>query len=88
MALGFPNRSRNYDADHHRVRFWGHDSAIEVAFVLEGDALLRLDPRTGNGEHAMLATFDAAINRIHAAASKAYRFRKGSFHLLTVSDFE
>ena len=87
MALGFPNLSRNYDADHQRIRFWGHDSAIEVAFILEEDALLRLDPRTAHSESAMLATFDAAISRIHAAASKAYASRKRSFHVLTASDF-
>ena len=32
MSLNFPNPSRSYEPDHARVRFWGHDDAMEVSF--------------------------------------------------------
>jgi len=37
MALNFPNFSRSYDAAGNRIRFWGHDGAIEylIQFLRE-----------------------------------------------------
>jgi hypothetical protein len=35
MALNFPNFSRSYDAAANRIRFWGHDGAVEIPFFLE-----------------------------------------------------
>ena len=44
MALSFPNKSRAFDATRRAVRFWGHDSAMEVAFFVTEDALKRVEP--------------------------------------------
>ena len=44
MALSFPNRSRAFDATRRAVRFWGYDSAMEVAFFVTEDALKRVQP--------------------------------------------
>lgn len=87
MALSFPNPSRRYDAVRRRVCFWAYDSAMEVPFFLEESVLFRLDPKTKNVETAMLATFDAARDRIHAVAEKVHSFQKRNFHVLVASDF-
>ncbi len=87
MALKFPNVSRNYDADKRRIRFWGHDDAIEVPFFLEEDAVFRLNPKTKNVETAMLASFDESIDRIHEAALRLYGSGKRSFYVLAARDF-
>jgi hypothetical protein len=88
MTLRFPNPSRSYDADRGRIRFWGHDDAIEVPFFLEEAAIFRLLPKTLNAEAAILAAFDAARDRICEIASKAYRASGGrSFYVLAASDF-
>jgi hypothetical protein len=87
MVLSFPNPSRRYDAVRRRVCFWAYDSAVEVPFFLEESALFRLDPKTKNVEAAMLATFDAARDRINAVAERVHAFQKRSFHVLVASDF-
>jgi hypothetical protein len=88
MTLRFPNDSRSYDADRGRIRFWGHDDAIEVPFFLEEGAIFRLSPKTLNGEAAVLAAFDAARERICEIASRVYRAGSGrSFYVLAASDF-
>ena len=87
MALSFPNPSRRYDAARRRVCFWAYDSAMEVPFFLEESVLFRLDPKTKNAEAAMLATFDAARDRIHSVAERVHAFQKRSFHILVASDF-
>ncbi len=83
MSLSFPNPSRSYDADWHRIRFWGHDSAIEVSFFIEEDAIFVLFPKTKNTEEAILAAFDDARERIFAVAAKVYapRRRRSSYTL-------
>ena len=86
MALNFPNKARNYDASHHRVRFWGHDDSREVAFLLEGDALHATGPDASNDEDALLSAFDAARTRIEQAARKAYSRRGNGFYVLAASD--
>lgn len=88
MALRFPNVSRNYDADKRRIRFWGHDDALEVSFFLEENAIFRLNARTKNLETAMLGTFDECVDRIHQVASRIYASGKRSFYVLTASDFQ
>jgi hypothetical protein len=88
MTLRFPNPSRSYDADRGRIRFWGHDDAIEVPFFLDEAAIFRLFPRTQNAEAAVLAAFDAARDRICEIASKVYGAGRGrSFYVLAASDF-
>lgn len=87
MALNFPNGSRSYDARRSLVRFWGHDSALEISFLVEVSALCKLNPQTKNEEAGYLEAFDAARARIHETARKAYsRANKGAY-LLAAADF-
>lgn len=88
MALNFPNLSRSFDAPGNRVRFWGHDDAIEVPFFLEMSGLLRIYPETSYTELGILAAFDAARDRIIEAASKIYSpHHRRSFYVLAAGDF-
>jgi len=87
MALGFPNQSRSYDAQHHRIRFWGHDYALEVPFLLEEDVIFMLYPRTPHGEAGILAAFDAAWDRVTMAARKAFGSKRKPSYILGLSDF-
>lgn len=88
MTLSFPNRSRSYDPEGRRIRFWGYDSAFEVPFFLEEGALFKLHPRTTNAEAAILAAFDAARDRIIEAAARIYAPRqRRSFYVLSEADF-
>jgi hypothetical protein len=87
MGLNFPNSSRFYDATLRAVRFWGHDSAMEVAFFVTEDALKRVEPSTRLDEEGLLGTFDANRTAVYAAAVRVYsRGRKGSYEL-AVADF-
>ena len=88
MALNFPNLSRSYDAAGNRIRFWGHDGAIEVPFFLEVSALLRFFPETPNVESRILTAFDAVRDRILEAAGRVYSARRRrTFYVLAVADF-
>src|SRR3546814_2057400 len=75
MTLTFPKLSRSYDARRDLVRFWGYDSALEVAFFVETSALCKLRPETGKLEAAYLDAFDAAREQILAVAHKVYSQR-------------
>jgi hypothetical protein len=87
MALNFPNMSRSYDAAGNRVRFWGHDGTVEVAFFLETSALLRLFPDTPNIEFRILEAFDIAWDRIIAAARRVYSPRdRRTFYVLDAAE--
>jgi hypothetical protein len=87
MSLSFPNLSRSYDAARRRVRFWGHDNAMEVPFFIEEDALFRLKPKTRNSEDAMLSTFDEMRDQINAVARRVHAFDRRSFYVLMATDF-
>jgi hypothetical protein len=88
MSLSFPNPSRSYDPDWRRIRFWGHDSAMEVRFFLEVDAIFVLYPKTTNTEAGILTAFDAARERIFAVAAKVYEpGQRRSFYTLTADRF-
>jgi hypothetical protein len=88
MTLNFPNVSRSYDARRNLIRFWGHDSALEIPFFVEVSALDELPSRTMNAEAGYLHLFDAALTRIHEIACKAYSRGSRSSYLLTAADFE
>ena len=88
MALNFPNLNRSFDPEHRRVRFWAHDSAMEVSIFVKASALLKLNPNTGGDEPAMLATFDANRDRINAVADKVHASDRQSFHILEAGDFQ
>jgi hypothetical protein len=87
--LNFPNPSRSFDAAQNRVRFWGYDSAIEVSFFVEANALKKLCPEMSNLEAGFLKAFDAARARIQEVANKVYeRGSKGSYaYILAAEDF-
>jgi len=87
VALNFPNLSRSFEAERGRVRFWAHDSAMEVSIFVKVSALLRLNPNTGSDEPAMLATFDANRKQINAVAEKRHSHDRQSFHILEAEDF-
>ena len=87
MAMNFPNPSRSYDSARHCVRFWGHDDAREISFVVEGDALTKIDRTTLPTEAGFLVAFDGNRDRIFGAARKAYARRGSGFHALAASDF-
>ena len=87
MSIDFPNLSRSYDAKGHCVRFWGHDDACEVSFVVEEDALCQLDLGTPRDETGLLSAFDGNRERILGAARKVYSPRGGGFYRLAASDF-
>lgn len=83
MSLNFPNLSRSYDPDRRRIRFWGHDSAMEVPFFLEESAIFVLYPKTLKTEAGILAAFDLARDHIFAVAAKVYApgGQRGSYTL-------
>ena len=87
MTLNFPNLSRSFDPESRRVRFWAHDSAMEVSIFVKASALLRLNPSTGSNEPEMLATFDANRELINVVAEKIHAHDRQSFHILEAGDF-
>ena len=85
--LTFPNRSRAFDATRRAVRFWGHDSAMEVSFFVTEDALRHVLPDMPGNEAGFLAAFDCHRERVLAAAVKVYvRGHKGSYDIVA-TDF-
>jgi len=89
MTLRFPNQSRSFDDKRNRVRFWGYDSAIEISFFVEANALQKLSPEMSTTEDGYLKAFDATRERIHEVADKVYaRDHKGSYaYTLAAEDF-
>ena len=88
MTLNFPNLSRSYDSDRRRIRFWGHDSAMEVPFFLDEDAIFVLYPQTLKTEAGLLAAFDRARADIFAVAARVYAPRRqGAVYTLTGDQF-
>jgi len=89
MTLRFPNQSRSFDDKRNRVRFWGYDSAIEISFFVEADALQELSLEMSGTEDASLKAFDAARERIQEVAANVYvRDHKGSYaYTLVAKDF-
>lgn len=87
MALNFPNASRSYDARRNLVRFWGHDSTLEISFFVAVSALYKLTPPTRNVEAGYLEAFDAARDRIHETARNVYSRARKDAYLLEAADF-
>jgi hypothetical protein len=81
-VINFPNHSRSYDQTRRAVRFWGSDSAIEVSFFVNEDALTTIQPGISLDEVGFLSAFDADRDLICAAAARIYvRGKKGSYDL-------
>lgn len=89
MKLSFLNPSRSFDASKSRVQFWGYDSAIEISFFVETDALKQLCPEINNAEMDFLQAFDTARNRIIEVAEEIYASGKKRHFtfVLTAKDF-
>lgn len=92
MTLNFPNESRSFDVKRNRVRFWGHDGAMEICFFLEADALQKLGslkPEPTGVEAAILKVFDGARERIYQVAARVHARRAdGSYcYSLAAADF-
>ena len=87
MALSFPNASRSYDERLHRVRFWAHDSALEIPFFLDVAVLLQLNPWTPRDEAGLLHTFDLNRLTIQNAAARLYARHQQAHYTLLASDF-
>jgi hypothetical protein len=87
MALGFPNRSRSYDATLRAVRFWGHDGTLEASFFVDQDTLQRIQPGAVSDEEGLLRAFDSQRELIQATAVKVYRRGRKSLYGLSPADF-
>ncbi len=87
MALDFPNRSRSYDAKRNLIRFWGHDSALEISFFIEVEALRKLCQQTMDDEVSYLAAFETVRDRIQDAARRVYSRTQKDAYLLAATDF-
>lgn len=88
MSLSFPNPSRTYDAPRRRIRFWGYDRSIEVAFFVEEDVVFKLCPTAQKFEAGILAAFDTVRERIYAVADRMYAPKsRRAFYLLALHDF-
>lgn len=86
--IQFPNTSRSYDGDRHRIRFSGQDNAIEVPFFLDENVIFKIAPKTRNGEPAILGAFDAARDRIMEVAARVHARAVGRpFYVLATADF-
>src|SRR5262249_7949366 len=73
MALSFPNKSRAFDATRRAVRFWGYDSAMEVAFFVTEDALKRVQPDMQSDAAGLLRAFGSNLDLICRRAAKIMR---------------
>lgn len=89
MGLDFPNRNRSFDAKRCRIRFWGYDSAIEITFIVEADALKKFSPELRDAEAEFLQVFDACRGRIHEVAAIVYKAGGGGSYtfVLMAKDF-
>ena len=89
--IHFPNTSRSFDASKNRVCFWGYDRTIELSFFVGFDALKQISSEVGTAEMELLGVFDAAIDKIHKAAARAYANGSRSHgrfsYVLTAEDF-
>ena len=72
MTLHFPNPSRSYNPTGHCVCFWGYNSAFEISFHLDEEALCKVSPYVARNEASLLHVFDVNRVRIHEAAGVAY----------------
>jgi len=89
MSLNFTNLSRSFEAKQNRIRFWGYDSAIEITFFIQTDALLKICPEVNSTEIGFLEVFDHALKQIHQIAREVYvRNRDRSYvYVLAAGDF-
>ena len=89
MSLVFPNRSRSFQSGKNRVRFWGYDSVLDIAFFVEAEALMKICPGSGWDESKLLDVFDNALDEIRRVADKVYKHRRerSYVYVLAAKDF-
>lgn len=87
MTLNFSNPSRSYDEAGGRMRFWGYDGALEVAFFMEVGAFKQISAGIIRSEAALLTAFDRYRDQILEVAAKVYSRGRQSSYTLTASDF-
>ena len=73
VGLSFPNPCRSYDASRRCVCFWGYDNAREIAFLVDGQMLMKLNPGTRGEETDLLAAFDRSLDQIRELAKTLYK---------------
>ena len=83
MELVFPNPSRSYDDSSRGVRFWAYDQTMEVVFLIQIGALLKIDSQSKTDETGILDTFDVNRDRIHRLARKMYSRRRTGAHVFS-----
>jgi hypothetical protein len=83
----FHNPSRSYDEHRSSVRFWGHDGPIEISFLVECDAIARLDAGGGRSEAGILGSFDRSREKILKVATRVYQRNRSRLCVLVAADF-
>lgn len=86
MSISFPNPSRSYDNQSHRIRFVGHDGMFQISFAITVDALSSTSSGPLDGEADFLRAFDAAHEAIQGIARKAYSKTRKSSYVFTAAD--
>ena len=87
MALQFLNPSRSYDAKKNQIQFWGHDGTFEISFLVVCAARNKTDQNDADGDEShYLSAFDAALDKIQAAARRAYASNRQSDYVITAED--
>ena len=86
-ALGLPPIDNIHFGGHDVREATLYDSALEIPFFVEANALCKLIPQTRNVEAGYLETFDAARDRIHETARKIYSQSRKDAYLLAAVDF-
>lgn len=73
VGLSFPNPSRSYDASRRCVCLGGYDKAREIAFLVDGQILMKLNPGTRSEATDLLAAFDRSLDQIRELAKTLYK---------------
>jgi hypothetical protein len=87
VTLQFPNPIRSYNEAHRDITFWGHDTAMEITFVIERQALEMIGRTPDLDEKALCETFDQHVDQIHSIAKRLYEDHKTGFYRLTAEHF-
>jgi len=87
MALKFLNPSRSYDAKKNQIQFWGHDGTFEISFLVACATRTKVDPNASDSDESQyLDAFDAALEKIQAAARRAYANKRQSDYFIAAED--
>ena len=87
MTLNFPNHSRAYIPGKSCVRFWGHDTTIEVTLEVSTEVLKFLVPEIDNSEITLLEAFDEHHTTIKNVGKIKHNALRKTFIQLVRGDF-